>query len=109
MLRHHRTISTCLSNVSEESRCNACGVRACRRIFERFHEGASRADCVKAAVNYVVDTSAKTQLGTFWTVTADINTWRQRHKFNINAIYIDSAVRELLSDEITVRVQVVIS
>ena len=26
--------STCLSNVPEESRCNACGVRACRRICE---------------------------------------------------------------------------
>ena len=45
--------STCLSNVPEESRSNVRGIRACRRIFERFIEGASRADCVKAAVNYI--------------------------------------------------------
>ena len=46
--------STCLSNVPEESWSNVCGIRDSRRIRETFIEAASRADCVKAAVNYVV-------------------------------------------------------
>ena len=49
--------SSCLANVTEESRSNVCGIRDSRRIRETFMEAASRADCFKAAVNYVVDLS----------------------------------------------------
>ena len=69
-----RDRSTCLSNVPEESSSNVCGIRDSRRIRESFLEVVGCADCVKAAVNYVVHTGAKTQLGTFWSVSGGIHT-----------------------------------
>ena len=50
--------------------------RECKRVayvlvdaFASLLDPASRADCVKAAVNYVVHTDAKTQLGMSWSVS----------------------------------------